>query len=297
MKNNGQTALVTGAHGFIGSHLCGRLEKEGFKVVAIPRKLLMDSEQLAEFYKANNPDFIFHLAAYGNHSNQVEQSAMVVANILGTLNVLQASLRVPVKGIINFGSSSEYGKTLYAMRESDVLMPQTFYGATKASATCLARAFAVTNDRSVITVRPFSVYGEGEADFRFIPTVIRKIVHREELQLIPDQGHDWIYIDDFIDGVMKTLEVPVAWMGQPVNIGTGIETSNKDIVHKLVNISDNPNLKMKLITNANSNDSTRWVADNSAISELGWKPQTSLDAGLARTFAYYKDKYGKPTKE
>lgn len=292
-----KNVLVSGSHGFIGKHLCNRLAKEGYKPIAIPRELLIhDPIALEDLIKKTKPEFVFHLASYGNHSNQRVITDVVNVNVAGTFNLLSACAGENIKGIVNIGSSSEYGHKRYTMREDDVCEPVSLYGATKLATTAIVKAFSFENRQQAITVRPFSVYGQGEADFRFIPTVIRKILQREELQLIPEQGHDWIYVEDFVDGIIKIMDEVPFWNGEVVNLGTGIETSNTQIVEMLLRMSDTRNLKMKLVEPERMIDSPRWVADISKAKQYGWQPKTSLQEGLTKTFAYYKELY-EPTRK
>lgn len=274
---------ISGSSGFLGTNI-QRLLKDKYEFVPISQELLYSPDNLAEFFKNEKPELIMNLASYGNHANQDNPAMTVFSNIIGTFNMLYASLQTPYTKFIQFGSSSEYGKKDYAMSESDMCDPETFYGAAKLSATYLARAFAKQYGKPVIVARPFSVYGEEEADFRFIPTAIRCLLKGEEMELDTQASHDWIYIEDFVSGL--ELAIQNAKNGQIVNIGTGREITNEYVVNALQNVSS---LKLKFKEKKfRPNDSTKWAADVSLLLSWGWRAKFPLGLGLGKTLQWYK---------
>lgn len=118
-----KVSVISGANGFIGKHLVARLTKLGHKVVPVPRNYLQRLDLLTNFMEENRPDYIFHLAAYGNHYKQTSAREIVQANIMGTFNMLETSKDIPHKAFVNFGSSSEYGKKERPIQERD--LPET----------------------------------------------------------------------------------------------------------------------------------------------------------------------------
>ncbi len=278
-------AVISGMNGFIGKHLARSLMAKEIDVLPIDRKLLINPKKLWEFIKWENPDYIFCLHAYGNHSSQQNDEETFLANVAATFNLLNASKDIPYKAFINFGSSSEYGKKQTAMKEEDLPEAETMYGCTKVAGTYLARAFSKKYDLPIVTVRPFSVYGPGEADFRFIPTVIRCALRGEELKLEPTGMHDWIYIWDFIEGVLQVADHAKTLQGQAINIGTGAQSSNKEIVEEISFLSDK---FIKTDTKyMRPNDSGVWIGKSDTLKLLGWKPQYDLESGLLETYRYY----------
>lgn len=279
-------ALITGANGFIGRHLVTFLNKKGIQVFPIPHQIFKNLSQLKSEIKKIKPDYIFHLASYGNHSYQTEVKKMFVANVENTFKLLSVSNDINYRAFINFGSSSEYGRKFNSMKETDTLEADTFYGATKACSTYLCRAFAKQYHKAIVTIRPFSVYGEGEADFRFIPKVIHYLNNGEVMTIDPKPKHDWIYINDFISGVYTVLKNIQRLSGEVVNIGTGKQHSNLEVVHTLEKIS-RKKLKIALGQKMRSYDTVNWVADNRGLRNIGWKQKFSLKEGLKRTYDYY----------
>jgi nucleoside-diphosphate-sugar epimerase len=239
---------------------------------------------LKAFFEKEEPDYIFHLAAYGNMSNQKDVSMTVFANIVGAFNMLHESLSVPYKAFINFGSSSEYGKKVKAMNEDDHINPLSFYGASKGGATLLANAFRSQFKKPITTVRPFSVYGDGEAIFRFIPTAIKNIKQGTPFQLEPEAVHDWIYIDDFISAlflIMNNTNFDI------VNVGTGRMHKNKEVVEMLEKIL-NKSAKYNKVEGLRVNDSEVWMADNTRLKALGFIVEHMLFSGLIKTVKSYE---------
>lgn len=232
---------------------------------------------------------IFHCASYGNMSHQKDIPMTVMANLIGTFNMLKESIDIPYRSFIHFGSSSEYGMRESPMSELDRPNTTTFYGASKVGATYLARAFAKQFDKPIVTVRPFSVFGPGEADFRFIPTVIRSIIKDESFQLDGKANHDWVYIQDFIDAVFLVANRAVS--DGIVNIGTGRMHTNKEICELLKKISGKQYLAVPM-EGMREDDSSMWLANNKYLTGLGWFPKHMLQEGLQKTWEYYKEKYG-----
>lgn len=202
--------LVSGHSGFIGQAI-----DRWFNVTAIPR--LNSIEAYSEFFQAHKPDEIIHLAAYGNHYDQKDVRQTVEANIMNTYHILEALKDFSYKRFYNVSSSSV------------LLSHQTWYSITKACAEKFAMFYP-----NVVNIRPYSVYGPGEAAHRFIPTVIRHLKSGECMKLDEFAVHDWIYVDDFIDALFDGK----------TEIGTGIATQNFTVVQFLEDISG---LKLKYI--------------------------------------------------
>ena len=161
---------------------------------------------------------------------------------------------------------------LFNFSTSSVNLPtQTMYSITKRMGEELSLLYP-----NVVNVRPYSVFGEGEADFRFIPTVCRSLIFGEELTLDPDPTHDWIYIENFLDVLLNNKDATGT-----LEIGTGISTRNEDIVRMLVQISGKA-CKIKRTIGLRTYDNEHWVAPQKL------KMKYSLDVGLLRTYKYYE---------
>lgn len=286
MKN--KRIAITGSHGFIGEAIVKRLQQDN-NVLLVSRDYSTDllwGYQIKGF----NPQIIINLAAYGNHSDQTDDTNTFRANLLNLYTLLGVTCDLPYEAFINFGSSSEYGRKILPMKEDDCLEPMTMYAATKAAGTMLCRGFAKKYDKPIVTVRPFSVYGPGEADHRFIPTVIKSLIKDEQFTLDKDALHDWIYIDDLVDGVLAVIDNVDAFKGNAVNIGTGKQYKNDELVSMLSLISGKKP-KTEISTVLRPNDSKIWVADTRLLKLVGFKAQTTLMEGLKKTYEFYKEKY------
>jgi len=292
MREN--VAVVTGANGFIGKNLVGLLIEKGYKVAAVPRELLNSPDGLVIFLESAKPTHIFHLASYGNHVNQTEDDEIFGTNIVKTYLLLRASLAVDYRAFINFSSSSVYGIKDKPMNEADLPETNSFYGITKLSAEYLCRAFAKKYNRPIVSVRPFSVFGPGEAEHRFIPSAIKAIDKGLPYTLYSDPVHDWVYIEDLLNAVFSVAENIHQCKSGVVNIGTSKQHSNQEVFENLLYISGkkhNPVIKR----DGRDYDSGSWRADTSLITSLGWHPKQTLMSGLEKTYNWFTNGTVEPT--
>lgn len=277
--------LLTGSNtGFIGRQLAKKLKRNRSKL-----KLLRQDEwlELGKILKLFSPDRIFHLASFGNHNFQKNLEQILDVNIFKTFQLLSATRGLKISSFVLLGSSSEYGKKNEPMKETDLLEPETFYGASKAAATLLAQVWAKNFRQPVVIIRPFSIYGPGEADHRFIPTVIRSCLLKEPMDLDPNAVHDWLYVSDLIDGILLFSDKASDLIAQVINLGSGTQTTNKEIVETIEMICGKK-ANIRNIGKTRYYDKVTWVADISLAKSLGWKPKTSLFKGLFKTVKRYE---------
>lgn len=266
--------ILTGSHGFIGQNLGKSLLLDKNVVKTIPRDLLTEEWNLKSYLESEQPDVIIHLAAYGNHSQQQDFLETISSNILVTSVLLNASKEIDYKAFINISTSS-------------VNLPvQTFYSASKRSAELICESFVQKYNKNIVTIRPYSVYGPQEADFRFIPTVIRSINSGAEFNLVPHVKHDWIYINDFIQGVKLVIPVAERLRGKSVDVGTGRSYTNLEIVKLLEKISGKK-ANYTLVDKMRDYDTTDWVANTAVIEYLRFKQEYTLFDGLSETYEHY----------
>ncbi len=267
--------LLTGSKGFIGSNLRQYLDKHNHDHVAITKEELLDSNVLANLFKTFEPDYIIHMAAYGNHSSQTDEKATLSANILKLYNLLDASKDVPYKAFINFSTSSCQ------------LPVQTMYSATKAAGEFLCRAHGQKYNKSIFSVRPASVFGEGEDESRFIPTIVRHMHEKTTMKLDPYAKHSWIYVADFIHSLMHLVTVTdKIETGEAINISYGKQWSNLEITEYLQDMSLY-NLKYEEVKPMRSYDSGSWLVNNDRLKSLGCDFPHGLQKGLMQTHNYY----------
>ncbi len=299
--------LITGAAGFIGSMLLRKLIGVNEDVEIILRKSsntwrikdilrnvrihysdLSNLEQLKVIIDKIKPSIIYHLATHGAYSYQKDANFIIKTNILGTYNLLQACDEINYELFVNTGSSSEYGRKDFAMRENDALEPESYYAVSKCAQTLLCRNVAKQENRPVVILRPFSVYGPYEEPRRFIPTLLKSLFLKEEINLVsPEISRDQIFIDDIIEAYLKIEEMK-KYKGECFNIGTGTQSSIKEVVETAIKVTK---VKIKLnwdFMEPRSWDTKNWVADISKARQLlHWKPKISLEEGIYLTWKWF----------
>lgn len=303
--------LITGASGFIGSMLLRRLIEQGQEVHLILRKEsktwriddllnkttvhlsdLSNLNELTQIIKKTNPNIIYHLATNGAYSSQKDANQIINTNILGTWNLLQACNSINYELFVNTGSSSEYGFKKFAMRETDIVEPASYYAVTKCAQTLLCSHIAKQENKPIVTIRPFSVYGPYEEPKRFIPTLMKSLLFNEEMNLVaPDTARDYIYIDDMIDAYLKIEELKNN-PSEYFNIGTGIQSTIKETVELAKNVTKKT-AKFQWGTMENRNwDTNNWVADISKARQLlKWTPKITLEEGLMLTWNWFQNNH------
>lgn len=272
-------SLISGINGFLGRHLSDTLLRKGHKVAGIPRDLFIDTNALTHYLIEARPDYIFHTGAYGHHYNHGDIDQMLATNVFNTYLLLKFSRQLPLKKFVYVGTSSEYGLKTRAMSETDPLNPQGPYATTKACASLLTQMY----DNTVV-VRPFSLFGEGEAEWRFMPSVIKALKNGEHISISPFPKHDWIYVEDAAEAIVKVAESSLTGA---VNIGMGKQYSNLEIIRmyekiarKKLNFSETSGLRVY--------DTDHWVANISKLKSIGYEVTYGLRCGLKRTYDYYK---------
>jgi NAD dependent epimerase/dehydratase len=303
--------LVTGADGFIGSHLTESLVKAGYSVRAfvmynsfnswgwleqIPDEITNSIEIFAGDVRdphgvdeaVRGCEAVLHLAAliaipYSYHS----PDTYVDTNIKGTLNILQASRRSGVKRIIHTSTSEVYGTARFVpITEEHPLRGQSPYSASKIGADQLAYSFYSSFGLPVVIARPFNTYGPRQSARAVIPTVITQIASgAEQLKLgVITPTRDFSFVQDTVDAFVATLRSDVG-LGEVVNFGSNFEISIADVVRL---IAEKMNATIDVISDTermrpvNSEVERLW-ADNSKVRDLfGWSPKYAGRDGLAR---------------
>lgn len=305
-----KTILLTGGAGFIGVNLINKLLelkydinlitkdstklfrlRNAVKKIKLHKVDILDKKILRAVAQKINPSIIIHLATYSAYADQTAALQMIETNIKGTMNLLLATKDINYEIFINTGSSSEYGIKECPMREIDILEPGSFYAATKASATLLCQVFAKEYTKPIVTLRPFSVYGPHEEKKRFIPTIIKAVIENKAIKLTSgNQRRDFIYIQDIVDIYIKTILQGKKLLGEILNMGTGMEYTNDEVVETLFRITGK---EVRIEKGAFPNkmwDTSHWVADISKINRiLNWKPQFTLENGLRNTYEWFKN--------
>jgi NAD dependent epimerase/dehydratase len=311
---SGKKVLVTGAGGFIGSHLAERLVELGASTRALvhyngagswgwldgsSRRLelegvlgdVRDPESVRRAMA--DVDVVFHLAALIAipYSYEAPRS-YVQTNVEGTLNVLQAARDLGTGRVVHTSTSEVYGTALYVpIDEKHPLQGQSPYSASKIGADKMAEAFYRSFGVPVVTVRPFNTFGPRQSARAVIPTVITQALTRREVKLGSlTPLRDFNFVSDTVEGFLRCAESDAA-LGQVVNIGSGREITIGDmveLVRKLLGADVVIAQETSRIRPAQS-EVDRLCADNRVAAALvGWRPQTSLETGLAKTIEWLK---------
>lgn len=313
MDWNHQTILVTGAGGFIGSHLTERLVELG---VARTRAFVhynsmgtwawLDHSPLKEEIEVfagditdrdsvrravQGVDVIFHLAAligipYSYHA----PLSYIRTNIEGTLNVLQAALEANVECVVHTSTSEVYGTAQYVpIDEQHPLQGQSPYSATKIGADKLAEAFYCSFGLPVVTLRPFNTYGPRQSARAVIPTIIIQCMAGGSVRLGNlSPTRDFTYVADTVEGFICAAQSQGV-EGKVINIGSGQEICIGDLAHKIASLMD------KVVEIECENERKRpegseverlCAANSLARKLLGWEPRCTFDEGLRLTIEW-----------
>jgi len=300
------TALVTGATGFVGSHLVRRLVRDGHAVHALCRPgsdpwrirdvlgdvhvhtpSLLDGEEIGHVVKAARPDYIFHLAAAPVIAGAPAGDSDVVAlNFLGTVNVIDACDGVDYLGLVTTGDALEYGPSAEPMSESDVCRPDTLHGITKLRATFHAQAAARARGRPIVILRPFSIYGPDDHPRRLVPQVIAGALGGTTVALShPNIARDWVYVEDLVDLYLEASRKP-EMAGGVFNAGSGRQVTIGEIVDTVFRLTGLAVEARWGAFPAAAHDTDHWVADmRCTLQAFAWRPRTSLEQGLRKTIA------------
>jgi len=246
--------IMTGASGFIGKHLSDRLANS---LTSIGHKFIQESS--FRDYKQ-----VFFLSAYGNMHNQTNMKKIVKANVLDLEHVL---------------SEMDWSKKpvlIYISTSSVKLKHQTAYSRTKKIGEELCLAYMENFDANIIIVRPMSVTGVGEQKEHLIPKLIDSCLNGTEMPFVTNPTHDFIDVEDFVDGVMTLVEKKTHGIFE---IGRGWAFSNwdvKDVVEKVTGKKAN----LKMVDSMRTYDNKNWVSINDKIKKFGWRAKKTLTQSI-----------------
>ena len=310
-KWTGQRVLVTGAAGFIGSHLTEALAQAGAEVRAFVRYNSRNDygwlEQLdptlrdeVEIFRGDlaNPeavanairdrDTIFHLGALIPipYSYQHPRE-FVEANVVGTLNVLEACRREPVRRLVHTSTSEVYGTAeRVPIDELHPLNAQSPYAATKIAADQLALSYRRSFETPVVVARPFNTFGPRQSARAVIPTLITQALARDEVELgSTHPTRDFLYVEDLARGLARCAEAEGV-EGEVINLGRGEEISIGDLANLVSRLVERDVSITFSETRARppASEVERLLADRGKAKRLlGWEPEVTFEDGLQRT--------------
>ncbi len=311
----GTKILVTGAGGFIGSHLTERLVELGAKVRAlvhyradgswgwIDQSPCRDDVEVVAgdvrdrdsiLRAARDAEKIFHLAALiGIPYSYQSPTSYIQTNIEGTLNILQAARQCNVERVIHTSTSEVYGTARYVpMDENHPLQAQSPYAASKIGADKLAESFFLSFGLPVVVVRPFNTFGPRQSARAIVPTIISQCLNGRTVRLGNLQPvRDMNYVRDTVDGFIRASVCPEA-VGSTINIGSSREISVENIARLIASLigSDIIIESQAERVRPDKSEVERLLADNTAARRLlGWQPSTTFEKGLQITIEWMRE--------
>jgi len=307
---SGKPVLLTGASGFIGSHLCRALLDQGAEVHALtsavssvyPARLvdlrdritlhegnLSDRSAMDVVARAVRPTHVFHLGAYthvGKSWQRVDEC--VSTNIQGTLNLLQALADTGYERFVYTGTSEIYGDIEVPFREDAVVNPISPYSVSKYAGERYCRLFQRSHGWPIVMVRPFNAYGPGQTPDRVIPEIITRALRGQNIAMTQGkQTREFNYVADLAEGFIAA-GTTAGVDGELFNIGCGEEVSMRDLAKTILDLMGNPVEAEFGALPERPTEIMRMYCDSTrARSMLSWSPRHSLAEGLAKTIEWY----------
>jgi nucleoside-diphosphate-sugar epimerase len=308
----GSRVLVTGASGFIGSHLCRRLLAEGAVVHALtstvssvyPARLLgirdsitlheasLDDRGAMQLLGAEvRPDYVFHLGAYthvGKSWSRVDECIQV--NVQGTVNLLMALEPHGFTRFVNTGTSEIYGDVDVPFREDGPVHPVSPYSVSKYAAEEFCRLFADARSLPIVRVRPFNAYGPMQSPDRVVPEIITRALQRQPLKMTEGaQTREFNYVEDLVGGFVAVASTP-GIDGELFNLGCGHEVSMRELATLILGLMGDPITPEFGGLPERPTEIPRMHADVARTTQrIGWSADVALEDGLERTIAWYRD--------
>jgi UDP-glucose 4-epimerase len=307
----GRRVLVTGASGFIGSHLAKRLVRDGAEVHALtsavssvlPTRLLdvrtdltihggnlADRSAMDALVRRVRPEVVFHLGAYthvGKSWDRVDEC--IQTNVQGTVNLLQALAGTDYERFVYTGTSEIYGDVEVPFREDATVNPISPYSVSKYAGERYCRMFHQGHGWPIVMLRPFNAYGPAQSPDRIIPEIIVRAARGQELKVTTGrQTREFNFVEDLVDGFVLAGTVP-GIEGRVINLGGGEEIAIRDLATMILDRMGNPIEAQIGALPDRPTEIWRMFCDNTQAREvLGWQPAHDLARGLDKTIAWYR---------
>jgi nucleoside-diphosphate-sugar epimerase len=306
----GTRVLVTGASGFVGSHVVDRLLDDGAEVFAVtssvssaePRRLagvlddivllkanLTDPPSLADVVTRARPELVLHLAAFthvGKSFIRIDEN--IQTNIQGTVNLLLA-LKGDFERLVYMSSGDVYGDAPVPFTEDGPVRPASPYATAKYAAERFCRMYHDAYGWPIVCLRPFNIYGPRQSADRIIPELILSALHGRDLKMT--QGHqtrEFTYVQEAADVLIQSLVRPGV-VGEVINIGRGEEVAIRHVASTVLGLMGNPVRALFGELEERPNEIPRLFGDSSkARALLDWSPRLTLEEGLTSTIEWFR---------
>jgi len=304
------TILLTGANGFLGSHLMEALIQQDYSVVILKRSTSnlwriehlagqyksydVDTQFLTDVFELESADVVIHLATlYRKFDNGSEVSEMLDVNVRFPTEVLEAGVRNGIKGFINTGTFFEYDCRIQPLNENAPIKPFNFYAKTKLAFEEMLKTYS--DEIMVCTFRLFSPYGEKDNQ-KLLPMIIQKALKGEAIELSEGlQKIDLIYVDDVVSAYVKAVKRILSSPNKPeyevFNLGSGVALSIRDVV-SIVEQKIGGALQKKWGEESNADIPIAYADISKASEILKWQPKYNAFEGITKTISYYKKELG-----
>lgn len=310
-QNNwqGKRVFITGASGFIGTHLCKKLESLGAELgvfvhtneppVSALRHygdLKKPSLDLKSFLMGFNPKVVFHLASQPLVSRAAEDEVETLeTNIGGTFRVLHAVKDVPaLKSFVHISTDKVYGDTSPISKTTEMNGFKHPYNASKQASDTLAQMYSKFFDVPMVIIRNANVYGAGDKHFdRIVPRTIVKSLNGQSPVIRGDgkNTRDYIHIDDLVEGYVRAAELPVHRKLSILNFG-GFNHSTLEVVDMILYKTRRIDLEVIFEKQWKGEIPHQHIVNDDAKELINWNPQIDLSEGLDRSLPWYQEKYG-----
>jgi UDP-glucose 4-epimerase len=308
--------LVTGGAGFVGSHIADHLIAQGDQVVIVDNistgkeehihpsarfyRVDITDDKLFEVFKKEKPEVVIHQAAQVLVPKSVENPIFdAKVNILGTLNLLEASRQYGVRKIVYASSAAVYGDPQYLpIDEKHPVQPLSGYGISKHTPEHYLAAYHDLYGLEFTALRYANIYGirqEPHGEGGVISILINQILEDRTFTIFGDgeQTRDYIYVEDVVKANLAAIH---GGNGSILNIGTGVSTSLNDLIN-LFEMVINKKVKKEYGDHRSGDIKHSYFNPNKAKLELSWNAKISLEDGLRRTYEYYANLYRKMGKK
>lgn len=320
MTWSGKKVLVTGAGGFIASHLCEAMIEAGAEVTAMIRYNSQSSWGNLEFLspqhraalnvvagniedsdfvarQVKNNQVVFHLAALiAIPYSYLAPRSYIRTNIEGTLNVLEAARNFDIERVVHTSTSETYGTAIYTpIDENHPLQGQSPYSASKIGADKIAESYYLSFGLPVSTIRPFNTYGPRQSARAVIPTIISQALTQKEISLGSlDPVRDLTYVKDTVRGFIKVAESEKT-IGQVTNVGFGEGITIGELARTILSVmgSDKQIVLDSSRVRPSKSEVFKLICDNTkALTTIDWQPEYSLEAGLKEVITFVSNNQG-----